>query len=121
MSTFLAADGKGTAPLLRAILHALRLKNGAVRLEPTSGGYEVLVHKAGVIDQWATLNTHDDLPSDLGSGWALVTVPASSRSVKTGGSVVRFMTVHLPLLHMAAERLGLDMSEITGVAAGSGR
>lgn len=101
LSGFLSAESRGTSPVLRTVLQALRTRNDAVRV--IDG--KVLVHKRGVSEQWASLNTWDNPPDDLESAWGLVCAPGTSHLVKVGSRPVRMCEVRLQLVRRAAERL----------------
>lgn len=104
LDRFIASDSRGTAPLLRAIVHALRLGNESVHVEDK----QVWVAKRMILEQWATLNPRDEMPDDMGEAWGLVCEPASSRNFRKGKGTVRRNAVKLAPLIKTVDALGLE-------------
>ena len=106
LADFLRGASKGTAPVLRAIVHALRLRNDAVVVEREPMP-SLWVNKRKVLEQWATLNTVDDMPSDMGTAWEQLTIPGTSKLVKVSGAPTRMCELRIPLVRATAAKLGL--------------
>lgn len=104
VSQLLALDSRGTAPVLRTVVHALRTRNDAVVVREGL----VWVNRRKIAEQWASLNPNDEMPTDMDASWGLVCVAASSKVFKEEGATLRRSRVRGGLVAFTAQRLGLD-------------
>lgn len=90
MSAVLAADGRGSAAVLRALLNALlgpMQMDKSVAVFDRDGG--VWASANALKDTWPMYGGKDDLPEDMQGVFDVVCEPGSSASRKVDGKVVR--------------------------------
>jgi hypothetical protein len=108
LAELLAAEGKGSGPVLRAILQALCTKLlGDERVVCVRDG-EVWVSQSNLKGLWATFGGKDEIPDDLGDVFKTITEAGSGKPVRASGELVKMRQVKLAVLRQAASKEGLE-------------
>lgn len=102
LSTMLAGDSLGTAPVLRACVAAFMSGNASVVVKDDG---QFWVHKKRLLEAWETLNKRDQIPSDMHAAWGLVCASPASTVYNEGGSVRR-NRLRKELIFQTAEKMG---------------
>jgi hypothetical protein len=107
MSALLAADGKGSSPVLKALLQALLAPLMADETVCCAKAKGVWASMKNLTAKWPTFGGKDGVPDEIGDVFKTICEVGEGRSVRVGEQVVKMRPLKLSVLRRAADREGL--------------